>query len=87
MMGEVSARRPRRLRGPGDYMALHSARGHAIVFKSDTMCGPNGSAQCVDSIASGPVLFGPSLGMLVELGKILNLVLGINTEFGLPSKL
>jgi tetratricopeptide (TPR) repeat protein len=59
---------------------------HAIVFKTDRMCGPNGSDQCVDSIASGPFLFGPSLGMLVELGKIFNLVLGINTEFGLPKQ-
>ena len=59
---------------------------HAIVFSADMMCGPNGSGQCVDSIASGPVLFGPSLGMLVELGKMFNLVLGINTEFGLPKQ-
>jgi len=59
---------------------------HAIVFNADTMCGPTGHAICVDSFASGPFLFGPSLGMLVELGSTLNLMLGINTEFGLPKQ-
>ena len=50
------------------------------------MCGPTGHHQCVDSIASGPFFFGPSLGMLVELGNTFNLVLAINTQFGLPKQ-
>jgi tetratricopeptide (TPR) repeat protein len=59
---------------------------HAIVFNADKMCGPSSDTSCVDTIASGPFLFGPSLGMLVELGKTFNLVLAVNTEFGLPKQ-
>ena len=59
---------------------------HAIVFDADMMCGPSSNTQCVDTIASGPFLFGPSLGMLVELGHTFNLVLAVNTEFGLPKQ-
>jgi len=59
---------------------------HAIVFNADTMCGTNGRTQCVDTFASGPFLFGPSLGMLVELGNVFNLVLALNTQFGLPKE-
>ncbi len=59
---------------------------HAIVFNTDTTCGPNSHDQCVDSIASGPFLFGPSLGMMVELGNTFDLMLAINTQFGLPKQ-
>lgn len=59
---------------------------HAIVFNADKTCGPTATVECVDTIASGPFLFGPSLGMLVELGSTFNLVLAINTQFGLPKE-
>jgi len=57
---------------------------HAVVFRADKMCGREGTTQCVDSLASGPFLFGPSLGILVELGNTFNLVLAINGQIGVP---
>jgi hypothetical protein len=57
---------------------------HAVVFRADKMCGRDSSTECVDSLASGPFLFGPSLGILVELGNTLNLALAINGQIGVP---
>lgn len=56
---------------------------HAEAF-NDRKCGPQSTTECVDTLASGPFLFGPSLGALIELGDAFNLILGINAQVGVP---
>jgi hypothetical protein len=57
---------------------------HAMHFKDDRMCGMLRTTSCVDTIASGPFLFGPSVGLLVELGDVVGLMATVNTQIGVP---
>ncbi|HZL21610.1 MAG TPA: tetratricopeptide repeat protein [Polyangia bacterium] len=63
---------------------------HAEVFNSDKNCAPSAPAAsdtsrqgCVDTIAGGPFLIGPTAGVMYEIGDSFNLIGGINTELGL----
>ena len=60
---------------------------HAVVF-ADMKCAPSSSGpfntQCVDALLGGPFLIGPTAGFFYELGDTANLVVGVNTELGVP---
>jgi hypothetical protein len=59
---------------------------HAEVFNSDLHCSASkgGTLQgCVDTIAGGPFLIGPTAGVLYELGESFDLVGNLNAEVGI----
>jgi hypothetical protein len=60
----------------------------AVVFANDTNCGSSMSTapgtQCVDAMLGGAFLIGPTVGLMWELGDVVNLVAGVNTELGFP---
>jgi hypothetical protein len=60
---------------------------HAVVF-SDTNCAPTSAGpfntQCVDALLGGPFLIGPTAGFFYELGDTVDIVVGLNTEIGVP---
>ena len=61
---------------------------HAVVFPRHAIAARRkrrrGNTQCVDALLGGPFLIGPTAGVLYELGDIVNLVVGVNTELGAP---
>ncbi|HEY7371615.1 MAG TPA: tetratricopeptide repeat protein [Polyangia bacterium] len=57
---------------------------HALEFASDRHCGTTHDTTCVDTLASGPFLFGPSVGLVVDLGRVVGLMAQINTQIGVP---
>ncbi|HVR60468.1 MAG TPA: hypothetical protein VMU50_01140, partial [Polyangia bacterium] len=54
---------------------------HVAPFKTQAKCGSKGDEVCVDTVAAGPVLFGPDGGILYAFSKHIGLVLGVNTQF------
>ena len=58
---------------------------HVSQFPADTSC-VNGTAasHCVDTLAAGPFLFGPNLGIMYDFTKNLGLIVAINTQVGVP---
>lgn len=58
---------------------------HALVFTNDTKCGPASNMTCVDTIKGGPFLVGPGAGFMIDLGSTMSLVLGINSQLGVPN--
>jgi len=60
---------------------------HALEFPEDKNCqsGPGGAMQsCVDTLAGGPFLIGPTAGLFYELGSSADFVLAVNTALGVP---
>jgi hypothetical protein len=60
---------------------------HALEFPNDKTClsGPSGTTQsCVDTLAGGPFLVGPTAGLFYELGSAADFVLAVNTALGVP---
>jgi hypothetical protein len=57
---------------------------HVATFKSITNCGEQGTATCVDTVASGPVLFGGAAGFFYEVASGFSLTLGTNLLLGVP---
>jgi len=60
---------------------------HALEFPEDKTClsGPTGTSQsCVDTLAGGPFLIGPTAGLFYELGSSADFVLAVNTALGVP---
>jgi tetratricopeptide (TPR) repeat protein len=57
---------------------------HAVLFGSDATCGTGRDTTCVDTLASGPFLFGPSVGLLMDLSNVVGLIAEINTQIGVP---
>jgi hypothetical protein len=61
---------------------------HPLEFPDDKMCkaSPTGATQtCVDSLAGGPFLIGPTAGLWYELGDSIDLTFGVNTALGVPN--
>jgi hypothetical protein len=61
---------------------------HPLEFPDDKKCsaGPNMPTQtCVDSLAGGPFLIGPTAGIWWELGDSLDLTLAVNSALGVPN--
>ena len=60
---------------------------HALAFPDNTCKSSptaSGNQSCVDTLAGGPFLIGPTVGMLYEIGESLNLILAVNTALGVP---
>jgi hypothetical protein len=63
---------------------------HALGFPDDKTCtsgpGPTAMPQtCVDSLAGGPFLVGPTAGIWYELGSSIDLTFAVNTALGVPN--
>jgi hypothetical protein len=62
---------------------------HALEFPNDKTCkaaATETSMQtCVDTLAGGPFLVGPTAGLLYEIGDSMNLILAVNTALGVPN--
>ena len=61
---------------------------HALVFPDNTCkssASETSSQSCVDTLAGGPFLIGPTAGLLYELGDTVNLILAVNTALGVPN--
>ena len=57
---------------------------HVAAFNDDWMCGPQRRTSCVDTFGSGPLLVGPTVGVLFELGDTVGFLAAINTQVGAP---
>jgi len=58
---------------------------HVSKFPADTSCTQGGqAANCVDTLASGPFLFGPNVGIMYDLGKTASIIAALNTQVGVP---
>jgi len=58
---------------------------HVAKFPQDTSCTQGGSAaNCVDTLAAGPVLVGPNLGILYDFNKTFSLIVAAYTQLGVP---
>jgi hypothetical protein len=62
---------------------------HALEFPADKTCKTGATEtstqSCVDTLAGGPFLVGPTVGMLYEIGDSVNLILALNTALGVPN--
>jgi len=61
---------------------------HPLEFPDDRMCkaSATGATQtCVDSLAGGPFLVGPTAGLWYELGDSIDLTFAVNTALGVPN--
>ena len=59
---------------------------HAQTFPLDTNCGMAGAkSQCVDSLKSGPFLFGPAIGFMYDFGHAAGLLVSLATDIGVPA--
>jgi hypothetical protein len=69
------------------YVSLEAGAGqirHVTTISSKTTCG-SGTMTCVDTVASGPFLFGPGAGFHLSLAKQVDLVLAIEAILGAPT--
>jgi hypothetical protein len=58
---------------------------HVSKFPADTSCTQGGQrANCVDTLAAGPLLFGPNIGIMYDFNKTLSLIVAANTQVGVP---
>jgi len=61
---------------------------HPLEFPDDKMCkaSATGATQtCVDSLAGGPFLIGPTAGIWYEIGSAIDLTLAVNSALGVPN--
>lgn len=68
----------------GGYIA-HAQTFPLTNTTPSTNCGADGKTQCVDALLGGPFLIGPTVGFFYELGDSVDLVVGLNTELGVPN--
>ncbi len=61
---------------------------HAVAFPLNASkyppCGVKMNSSCVDALVGGPFLIGPTAGLMYDLTDTFDLVLGVNTEIGVP---
>ena len=58
---------------------------HVAKFPQDRSCGTATVVQnCVDTLAAGPVLVGPNIGILYDFNKTFGLLVAANTQLGVP---
>ena len=61
---------------------------HSVEFPNDqVMCrssATGGTQTCVDTLAGGPFLIGPTFGFFYELGDTVDLIVAINSALGVP---
>jgi len=61
---------------------------HALEFPNDKTCKASATdtstQTCVDTLAGGPFLIGPTIGLMYEIGDSVNLIAAMNTALGVP---
>ena len=60
---------------------------HSVEFPMDKMCkasATGGTQTCVDTLAGGPFLIGPTFGFFYELGDTVDLIVAVNSALGVP---
>ena len=60
---------------------------HSVEFPMDKMCkasATGGTQTCVDTLAGGPFLIGPTFGFFYELGDTVDLIVAVNSAAGRP---
>jgi hypothetical protein len=61
---------------------------HALGFP-DPACKASATSpttqSCVDTLAGGPLLVGPTIGFFYELGSSIDLIFAVNTALGVPN--
>ncbi len=60
---------------------------HSVEFPNDKMCrasATGGTQTCVDTLAGGPFLIGPTFGFFYELGDSVDLIVAVNSALGVP---
>jgi hypothetical protein len=60
---------------------------HSVEFPNDKMCrssATGGTQTCVDTLAGGPFLIGPTFGFFYELGDTVDLIVAVNSALGVP---
>lgn len=61
---------------------------HSVEFPMDTSCkssATGGTQTCVDTLAGGPFLIGPTFGFFYELGDTVDLIVAMNSALGVPN--
>jgi hypothetical protein len=62
---------------------------HALEFPDDKTCKASATdtqtQSCVDTLAGGPFLVGPTLGIWYELGDTVDFIFAVNTALGVPN--
>jgi hypothetical protein len=62
---------------------------HSVEFPDDKTCrsaAVGGTTQtCVDTLAGGPFLIGPTFGFFYELGNTIDLIVAVNSALGVPN--
>jgi hypothetical protein len=69
------------------YVSLSLGGGtirYATTISDKTTCGPEGKDTCVDSLAAGPLLFGPGVGFHYLFAERVGLVLGLQAIVAAP---
>ncbi len=69
----------------GGYIAHAQAFPLVSTGKNPANCGADQMTQCVDALLGGPFLIGPTVGFFYELGDSVDLVVGLNSELGVPN--
>lgn len=60
---------------------------HSVEFPMDKTCrssATGGTQTCVDTLAGGPFLIGPTFGFFYELGDTVDLIVAVNSALGVP---
>jgi len=60
---------------------------HSVEFPNDKTCrssATGGTQTCVDTLAGGPFLIGPTFGFFYELGDTVDLIVAVNSALGVP---
>ena len=53
---------------------------HVAPFNTQKKCGTTRDQTCVDTVAAGPILFGPDAGIIYSFSKNVGRVVGVNTQ-------
>ena len=70
------------------YLSLSAGGGyirHVSKVDSPKACGPMGGEPCVDTVAGGPVLFGPGVGFRYDVSDGIGIVAQIGGLVGVPN--
>jgi hypothetical protein len=74
-------------------LTLGGELGYGYIRHAQAFPDPNCKAtatstmtqSCVDTLAGGPLLVGPTIGFFYELGSSIDLIVAVNTALGVPN--
>ena len=70
------------------YLSLSAGGGyirHVSRVNAPIACGPSGMDPCIDTVAGGPVLFGPGVGFRYDVADAVGIVAQIGGLVGVPN--